>query len=356
MKAQDIVDRLSAIIPRYTDGFSSSVSIDSIVPTGTTALVTTSSPHGLSNGNNVSIINAEAPVEIDTSSFLRTGSQAKFSTLQDHDLTLSQRDIASGGKEITISGANESEFNGTFQLISVLNRREVIIAVDGSGSTTISGSPLIDDANGGVFNGLFPVSNVTTNTFEYELPVSYSIPATGNATVSTSIRILSVLDIQQYLIDVYTKQAIGDDHLVVQLGDVSQSKKRNEETDASDSTVGEYSFTPVLIQTFSIYIVQNVTNMLSASPARDKVESVYIPAIFKAVLREKFATGLTYSQYRATFTGHGIYAFDDSAGKNKAVYVHEVSFEQLAAVDKIADTAQPVSNVAMRDIEYTLPS
>jgi hypothetical protein len=35
--------------------------------------------------------------------------------------------------------------------------------------------------------------------------------------------------------------------------------------------------------------------------------------------------------------------------------VHEVSFEQLAAVDKIADTAQPVSNVAMRDIEYTLP-
>ncbi len=354
MIAQDIVDRLSASVPKYTSGFSNSLAITSITVVGDVATATTASAHGLIDGQNVSIIGAEAPVQIDTGTFLRTGSSAMFSTLQDHDLTLSQRDRASGGKTITISGANEAEFNGTFQLINVNNRRDIIIAVDDSGSTTISGSPIVEDASGGIFNGIYPVTNLTATTFDYTLSQSYPLPAAGTATAQVSLRILAVLDIEQYLRDVYTKQSLGDDYLVVQLGDVSQSKKRNEESDASDSTAGEYSYTPVLVQTFAVYIIQNVTDLLSAAPARDKVESEYVPAIFKSVLRAEFNTGFTYSQHRATFTGHGVFAFSDELGKNKALYVHEVSFEQLAALDKIADCVGPDDNVALRDIGYTL--
>jgi len=354
MKAQDIVDKLSAIIPLHTSGFSTSLSIISIVPTGSTALVTTSAAHGLIESQNVAITGAEAPVDIDNSSFLRTASTATFETDQDHDLTLSERDKAAGGKTITISGATESEFNGTFTLLSVLNRRKLIIAVADSGPTTISGSPIVEDANGGIFNGLFPAVNLTTTTFEYTLPVSYVSPAAGSPIVQTSIRILSVLDINQYLEDVYTAQVVGDDQLVVVLGDVTQSQKRNEQTDASDSTLGEYAYTPVLIQPFAIYIVQNVTDLLGGSRARDKVESEYVPAIFKSVLRAEFDTGFTFSQYRSTFTGHGVFAFADPAGKNKAIYAHEVAFQQLALLDKLNDSTGPNDNVAMRDVDYTL--
>lgn len=354
MNGQDIVDKLAAIIPLYTDKFSGSIGITSIVPTGVTALVTTDAAHGLDDGQNVAIINADAPVQIDTGTFLRTGSQAVFETLQDHDLTLSARDVAAGGKTITISGATEAEFNGTFQLINVTNRRKLIIAVTDAGPTTISGSPIVDDANGGIFNGLFPITLIDATQFEYTLPVSYTLPAAvSNAKVQTSIRIASVLDIDQYLQDIYTKQLLDDHQLIIQLGDVTQSKKRNEETDASSSTVGEYSFTPMLIQPFAIYIVMNASQDLTASQLRDQVEEEFVPAIFNSVLRAKFDTGFTYSQYLATFTGHGVYGYSDDNGKNKAVYAHEVTFEQLTQLCR-EDMVGSDDNVAMRDVSYTL--
>lgn len=356
MKALDVCNQLAKFIPRFTDGFSESIDITSITPTGDTALVVTASPHGLSNGDNTAIIFADAPVEIDTSTFLRVVSTATFETLQDHDLTLSERDKAAGGKTITISGATETEFNGTFQLLSVLNRRKLVIAVTDAGPTTISGSPIVEDANGGVFNGLFTVANVTATKFEYTLPISYPLPAAvTNAKAQTELRIATVLDVNQFIDDIYTKELVNDDLLIVQLGDVSQSKKRNEESDASDSSSAEYSYTPILIQTFSIYIFMNVTEEVEPSALRDKVESEYVPAIYRSVLRAKFDTGFTFSQHRTTFTGHGVFAFGNN-DKGKALYVHEISFEQLAILDKVADTVGPEDNVAMRDVSFTLPT
>lgn len=354
MRSDDIVKQLSGIIPKYTDAFSETINIISIVPTGTTALVTTASAHGLLDGQNVAILDADAPVEIDTVNSIRVGSQLTIETSQDHDLTLSERDIASGGKTVTLSGANESEFNDTFSLISVINRRKIIVSVDDSGSTTLSGSPLVEDANGELFNGVHEVSNVTATTFEYTLPVSYSLPASGSPVAQVSIRIAAVLDINQYLRDVYTKQDIGDDYLIVQLGDVTRNKNQNEVTDAFDSSIGEYNYTPTFIQTFAIYIIQNMTNLIGGATARDKVESVHIPAIFKAIERAKFDSGFTYSQYKSVCTEHGVFAFDNETSKGKALYVHEIVFQQLATIDKLADTVDSDSNVAMRDISYIM--
>ena len=355
MKAADIVARLSGNIPLHTSAFSDSVAITSIVPTGTTALATTAAAHGLAEGQHIAIIGADAPVQIDTAEFLRTGSQAVFETLQDHDLTLSQKDILNGGKTIIISGATESEFNGTFELIGVTNRRKLVIAVTDAGPTTISGSPIVENANGNIFNGFKAAANVTATTFEYELPSAYALPSAGSAEVQTSIRIISVLDIRQYLQDVYTKQTVAEDQLVVQLGDVVESKSRNETTDASDSSSGNRAFTPTVIQPFAIYIVMNATDSLSVAELRDNVEFEYIPAIFKSVLRAPFDTGFAYSQFKATFTGHGVFAYSDEAGKNKAVYVHEVTFEQLAKLYD-SDTVGPEATVAMRDVDFTMNS
>lgn len=354
MKAQDIVDQLASSMPLFTDGFSESLSISSITVSGVTATLTTPTPHGVLNGQNVAILGVDAPVQIDSGTFIRVGSTATFETLQDHDLTLSERDKTNGGKTITISGATEAEFNGTFTIVQIANRRMLLIAVDNSGATTISGTPIVEDANGGIFNGLFPAANVTLTTFEYTLPVSYPLDGiTDNASIQTSVRISSALDIDQYLRDTYTAKGVGKDTLVVQLGDVTQSKKRGEQTDASSSAAGENSFTPILIQPFAIYIIMNVTTNLTGARARDKVEAEYIPAVFSSVLRASFDTGFTYSQYRATFTGHGVFAFTDATAKGKALYVHEITFEQLTQLTKI-DMVGPDNNVAMRDVDYTL--
>jgi hypothetical protein len=71
------------------------------------------------------------------------------------------------------------------------------------------------------------------------------------------------------------------------------------------------------------------------------------------VLRAQFASGFTVSQHRATFTGHGVFAYSDSNGKNKALYAHEVSFEQLTQLTG-SDMVGPDPTVALRNIEYTL--
>ena len=360
MKAQDIVDQLAKVLPLYTSGFSNALSIVSAQVSGTTVTVTTDGNHDLEDGQAVAITGIEAPVQIDATSFNKVGSTATFATLQQHDLTLSELDKQNGGKTITISGATETEYNGTFQLLRVINRGgagegdSIVIAVPDTAPATISGSPLLDNANGSLFNGFYPAQNLTANTFEYELPQSYPLNGvTANAVVQISIRITSVLDINQYMRDVYTAKGVDDDTLVVQLGDVVQSKKRSEETDAADSSSAEYAYCPVLIQPFAIYVVMNVTDDLTGACARDVVESEYIPAIFRSVLRAKFDTGFTYSSFRSTFTGHGVFAYSDDLGKNKAVYAHEITFEQLVQLTSV-DTVGPDETVAMRDVEYTL--
>lgn len=354
MKAQDIVNLLSKTIPKYTAAFSNSVNIDSIIPSGSTATVTTAVAHNMTDGQNIAILGADAPVQI--ASLSRVTTFATIETVQDHDLTLSERDKINGGKTVTLSGATESEFNGTFSLLEVTNRRKIIIAVADSGATSISGSPLIDDANGGIFNGLFAIFNVTSITFDYTLPVTYTLPAAGSAVAQASIRVGMVLDINQYLTDSYTASPVGEDHLIVQLGDVTRSKNKNETSDASDSSVSEYSYTPTFIQTFAVYIIQNMTNTLGGAEARDLVESVYIPALFKALERVKLDTGFAFSQYRTTCTEHGVFHFGVEESKGKALYIHEVVFEQLAVLDKVSDTVAPDDDVAMRDVDYTISS
>lgn len=353
MIAQDVVDKLSEKIPLYTDGFSASVPVTGITVAGTTATCTTGAAHNLVEGQNVAILGAQAPVQIDVGTYLRTGSTATFETLQDHDLTLSARDASRADTFVNVTGANEAELNGAFLLIRVVTRRKVIIAIADSGATTMTGTGLLANANGNVFNGLHAATNVTPTTFDYTLPYAYPLDAvTTGATVQISIRVTSVLDIEQYLRDVYTRKTIGEDVLVVQLGDVSQSKRRNEETDAASSATGENAYNPVLLQPFAVYIVMNVTDQVTAAEARDKVEREYVPAVFRALLRESFASGFTSSSYRATFTGHGVFAYSDT-NHGKAVYAHEVAFEQLTQLCR-ADMVGAVDNVAMRDVSYTL--
>jgi len=355
MRAKDIVDQLAAVVPLHTTGFSTSVPVSGVALAGATVTVTTAGPHGLlRDGQEVATTGFSAPVQIDASTYTRVGASAMFDTLQDHDLTLSERDRARGGKTISISGANEPELNGVFALMSIPSRSKVVIVVPDTGPAAMTGTPLVDDGGVNLFNLLAPATILSETVFSYEIPAAYPLPpAFSGASVATSLRIASVLDIDEYLQDVYTRKDVGEDTLIVQLGDVSQSKSRDEETDAATSSSGEYAYNATLLQPFAVYVIQNATNTLTAAEARDRLEEEYVPAIFKALLRAKFETNFTYSSFRSTFTGHGVYAYFDVNGKNKAVYAHEVSFQQLAQIDSL-DTYAVAPSVAMRDVSLSI--
>ena len=103
MKGADIVTRLRSNLPKFTDRFTEEVGIDSITPAGTTATVTTDAAHGLSVGNAVIILGANASISI--SSITRSGTVATATTSQDHDLTEVYHET------VVLSGATEAEFN-----------------------------------------------------------------------------------------------------------------------------------------------------------------------------------------------------------------------------------------------------
>ena len=351
MNSSEIVARLAACIPLHTGGFSDSIGITSIVPTGDQALATTSAAHGLAEGQIVSIIGAGAPVEIDTGTFLRTLSTATFETLQDHDLTLSESDKLRG-VTINMSGANEAEFNGEFTLLRVINRRKLMIAVTDAGPTTISGSPLVDDANGNIFNGVFAATSVAASTFIYTLPKSYPLPSSGSAKVQTSLRIGAVMDVTTYIGEIYTKKSLGADQIVVQIGDTNKSKSRDEQSDAVDSSIGNEAYNPVLVDQFAVYIIQNTTDQLAAAVALDKARSDYLPIIIKCLERVKFSTGFTADTYEAVMTAAGTFGYSQIEHR-KAIHVYEIIFEQKVMLDKM-DTSPPEDSVAMRDVSYTL--
>lgn len=354
MKAQDVVNALAADIPLYTSAFSSPVAILSAIIVGTTVTVTTASPHGILENQNISILGMQAPVQIDIAASVRTGSIITIETLQDHDLTLSQRDRAAGGKTVTISGANEAEFTGSFSLLSVLNRRKIIVATTDAGPTVMTGAPLLEDAGSNRFNGFAVATNVTPTTFDYQLIATYPIaPIVTNASVIKDIRILSVLDVEQYLQDVHTKQLVDDFVLAVQLGNATISRSRNERTDASTSTAAN-AFLPTLIQTFSVFIISNTRQSLTGSEVRDQVETDLIPSVLRVIMRRSFDTGFSVNQYKATLVGHGVFAYNNpSTAKGKALYVHEIAFEQLCQLTG-CDMAPPPQTVAMRDVDYAL--
>ena len=66
---------------------------------------------------------------------------------------------------------------------------------------------------------------------------------------------------------------------------------------------------------------------------------------------------MTHPFFVATkdLVSHGLFAYSDVTGKSKAIYAHEVSFEQLSQITKV-DSVGAVPNVAMRDADYTFSS
>ena len=103
MQAEQIVNQLKAVLPRYTGDFTKNTSITSLTRSGSTATATTSTYHQLKVGDKVLINGAKVPVVI--SSLTRNGNYALAITSTPHPLIR-------GTKTVEISGTNQADYNG----------------------------------------------------------------------------------------------------------------------------------------------------------------------------------------------------------------------------------------------------
>ena len=340
MRASDIVNHLSVVLPKFVDDFTTNVSVSSLTRSASTVTATTSAAHGLSVGQAVNVRGAQTPIEID--SITRVGPIATMITLTDHDIT------ENAGYDVQITGATEAEFNGTFNLLSVPNRRTITFQVADSGAVTATGSPLLLNGSNvfDSYNGLVQVTATpSATTFDYEITSTPYSPASGTITAKTAPRISSAVDFDR-LLDAYTKQVPGDAWLFVVLGDSVADKSRRIDADSTDNIQAGHYFNQRLIQSVDFYVFLPTSGEISGREARDRAEELFRP-ICQSILGYKLPSLVENTNNPLMVTGHGSQAY------NSAFYVHRYAFEATLQLGP-TDIYTPDDDVAFRDIDLTM--
>jgi len=347
MKARDIVTRLKTQLPLLTDRFTDKKTILSITAAGTTATVTTSTDHGLSIGKQAVVAGANAAVTIST--ITRVATVATVVTSIDHDLTITDGFATA----VVLSGAIEAEFNGTFPLLGVQNRRQFTITVANSGPTSVTGSPVLQEPGLPLgYDGLVTAVTVpTSTTFTYTLVQALTEDAAGtDMRLVTGFRIRAAIDPDRARQIFESKNinniVLGELVLIVVLGSVIASRDRNSLNDGVFDGGPSGSSQQKILEAVTCIVFQKVTKQSSGATARDNMQDI---ARFIIKVLKGFAAGSGF----ATDTGTLAFVMHDELEYDTAIYSHMVEFQLTGEIDTLDLDIVPL-NVALRDISFTL--
>jgi hypothetical protein len=342
MKSSDIVQQLALLLPALSDKFTGNFSVVSLIRVGTTVTVTTTTAHGLAVGQQVNITGAQTPLAI--SSLTRSGVTGTLVTTNNHDMS------EGFSTTVEISGATEAEFNGTFVLKTVPNRKTITFTMVDSGPTTATGSPILLNGSSALqsYNGLQNVTVVPdTTSFEYEITdATLFTPAGGIITARTNPRISAHID-SELLLSAYTAKPQSELWAFVVLGDVTASKSRNINSDAVDNLQQSNQYRQQLIHPFNVFVFFPTSDEIGGRESRDLAEDIFRP-LCRSLLSSKLDSGLSVgAQNPINFSDHGFFAY------NKAFYVHSYNFFAVADLT-FNDTIEYGLDVAFRDIAITI--
>lgn len=345
MRAADIVTQLRLLLPQRTPEFTTNIPILSLTRSGTTMTAQCQKAHEMVAGDAVVIVGAVTQISID--SLTRSGviGQLEITTGGSgvHDLT---DKIAT---EITISGATESEFNGTFTRLEIPNRKTVTFTMANSGATVATGSPVLENGESPLrqYDSVYSVLETpTTASFTFTQSKTDLEDPIGTIIARTKPRISAGIDPNR-LAAAYTKEESGELWLFVVLGRSESSKNRQILSDAQDNIPRGTNYRQQILQPFTIYTFSTVTDEIAATEARDLAADLFRP-ICRSLLGKAFDSGFFVgAQGPVHFVTHDVFDYDGS------VYVHSYDFEQVADLT-FDDTIGPDEDVAFRNIDYTI--
>lgn len=340
MKISEIVVQLANILPLISSKYTDSVSVATISGDGATATVTTAAPHGLLVGSPVYITN----VLIDTVilAVTLTGSKATIETATDHDLTLGWPPHTT----VRLDGFTDTNWNNSFTLLEVNNRRKFVIDATSLVAPILLGSEVLKELVLGGFNGTQQVATVpdaTTFTF-----ASTFTGASSGGDVVTDIRIAGAVSGSRAQAE-YTAQE-GDDFwlFVTQLDNVSVSKDRRADGDAISEQGPNTSFQLDILDGFTVWAFVPVSSEKAGLQASDIARDEVLRDLLLSLQRYQPASGLaSKTPARIVLSNHG------PAVYNGAIYVHEFVF-QIPLRMTMGDTLTFADTVAFRDVSMTI--
>ncbi len=334
MKAIDIVAQLQAELPKYDNRFNTTVGISSLVAVGNVVTATTSTAHGLSNGDATTITGAK--VETPISSLTLLNGIVTATTSADHDLTLET------GATATVEGATEADYNGTFNLVSVKNRREFQYAISTTPSSPATGTLLEDRIDG--YNGRFTITVTGITTFTYTVTFAPTgVAKVTNAFVNTLPRIARVINFE-HAQNAYTAQNDQAFWAMVSLQDVTVSRDRNLLSDQTINLMKNQERRIDTIRRVNVDVFFPTSNEYSGGKARDEAEDVAVALVASLVGWQVPSDYSDDSGYLLGLNGHLAAEF------NKAYYAHRYVFEtreDITAPDTFQEDDRAFRDVAL---------
>ena len=340
MRSSDVITQLSVLLPQLTDKFTDDVNIFSITRSGTEMTAQCADKHDVEVGDAVAIVNAEMHL---AAAVTRSGAIGTLVTTLVHDFT---KKIA---KTVTLSGAAEAEFIGTFTTIDIVDRNTITFVMVDSGPTTATGSPVLENSESSLrqYNTTYKVTSTPDDAkFTFNHSVSGLADPTGSILARVKPRISGAVEIPR-AIAAYTQQKINKYWMFVVIDDVSASKGRAINSDAIDNIQRGNEYRQQFIQPFSIYVFIPVVEEIAARQARDIADDLF-QSICKSLVFSKFDSGIFVGkQGPVQFVGHGLHQYSTS------LYIHQYSFQQIVDLT-FDDTVGFDLDVAFRDIDFTI--
>ena len=338
MKLLDVVTQLKVLLPKYTSLLSNSLSVSTIVVSGGTATVSTSTAHGLSTGALAVMANVLTHTEI--SSVSQDGLVFTFETTNPHDLTYGWSDH----EEVDLSGFTDTDWNDSFELVGVPNRNEFKVRSTNT-IPTLNGNEILLELRDDGVNGRHQVTVTGSQEFTFS-GVEYDATYSGGS-VNTGVRVAGSVNLEEAF-EQYTKKNLTALWCFVVMNDVDVSKDRSSYSDATSAKTASDNMRLRLIDGFTVTYIKNTTQDMLAVDAVDIFRHDLLLPTLKSVYGARFDTGLSCDgDFKTVLTGHGAASF------NRATFAYTYAFETIMdATDE--DAVEPAYTRAFRDINYTI--
>ncbi|MEK0324942.1 MAG: hypothetical protein QQN63_04490 [Nitrosopumilus sp.] len=335
MGPSEVVNQLRVLLPTFTDLFTDNISNTALSVTSGIATVTTPVDHGLATGDAITIANAITPNSI--ISFTKSGLNFTFKTSVSHDLTLGEQTT------VTLSGFTDGDWNDTFTLQKVPNRTEFTVT-SANADPVLNSNELLNEILTGGNNGIFGITVTSPTIFTF---ATNSRDTTSTVTIKSEPRITSVPGVDE-LARQYTKQPPTKFWAFVIFNAIVASKDRSVRSDRTNSRTASDDKRSQYSQTFSVFVVAPTQEQLSALDAMDICyQDLLLP----------FARSLVGFKPSSPLSEAGVYVVtllgSSQAGYDVATYTHQYDFEFAFDLTN-ADSVDPISNQAFRDIPSTL--
>lgn len=223
---------------------------------------------------------------------------------------------------LIISGANESEWNDTFNILSVISRFEVEIQISPAITGEPTGSPVVEEIELPRYNSLFPV--VTASGLSFTVDVinapDGSLSGTGEFIKLNDIKVSSDVDFQRIQDAAYTKQERDVVWIFVIAGATGSSRSRDTKTDFDQSfQVGEER----IIHTqdnFSVFAFYPTFKDVSAVEAQDTARNELRKALISLLVGFVPDSSLCSKSNMIYYIADGVETY------NASYYVHRYDF------------------------------